>query len=452
MIHLAIAIFGILVTIFFVIGTHEAAHFMAARLFGVKVLKFSIGFGKTLFRFRDKHHTEYVFALIPLGGYVQMLDENEGKVPKNQLHLAYNRQPFYKKFLIVLAGPAMNIFCALVLYWLVFTIGFTTIKPIIGEVAPRSIAAEADLKPNQEITHVDGKATLTWTSILFRLIAHAGNNDKLVIEVKNPGNTQSETRVLDLSNWHLDELKPDPLKALGIEPFLPHVPLVVDTIQKKSPASLSKLQLGDEILAINKKSIKDWDELILIIYNNPDKTLFFTIKRDHKTLNIPVTTGYERTLTFKKYGYLGIAPTFEWPKEMLHKIQYGPLAAIPHAWRQVIDLTYLNLLLFGKVITGKISLQSLGGPVSIFENASEALNYGALAFISFLAFLSISIGVINLLPIPGLDGGHLFIQIIEFIMRRPVPEKFILLLYRLGLILLVLVLIQALANDILRMF
>lgn len=452
MLHILISILGILLTIFFVIGTHESAHFITARLMGVKVLRFSIGFGKTLFHWYDKKGTEYVLALIPLGGYIKMLDEGEGKVPQKELHLAFNRQPFYKKFLIVVAGPISNIFCALVLYWLIFTIGFTAVNPVIGTVNPRSIAAEGGLKANQKIIGIDNKTTQTWTSVMLRLLAHAGNQDYLKIEVENLSDKKTEIHILDLSNWHMNELTPDPLVSLGIKPYEPEIPLIIGVIAVKSPAASSKLQIGDKIIAINKIPIKNWDELMSTVIYHPAETVTFTIQRQGKIMNIPVTLGYQRNLLFQKSGHLGIGPNFQWPKELLHKIKYGPIEAVPHAWQEISDFTYLNLLLFEKMLTGKLSLASLGGPITIFESAGEALNYGFLSFIGFLAFLSIAIGVINLLPIPGLDGGHLFIQLVEAIIRRPVPEGILLLLYRLGFLFIFFLLIQALVNDVLRLY
>lgn len=352
-----ISIIGILLTIFFVIGTHETAHFIVARLLGVKVLRFSIGFGKALYRWHDKSGTEYVLALLPLGGYVKMLDENEEPVPNEQLPFAYNRQPFYKKFLIVLAGPLTNIFCAFILYWLIFMIGFITIKPIIDSITPNSLAAQAGLSANQEIIRIDNQPTTTWMGIMFRLLAHAGDQDHVLITVKNK--QVEQTHAVDLFTWRMNKLTPDPLSSIGIIPGA--------------------------------------------------------------------------------------------PKTAIHKIKYSPIAALTPAWREINDFTYYNLVILSKLITGKLSLQSLGGPITIFESAGDAFYYGLLPFLSFLAFLSISIGIINLLPIPGLDGGHLFIQIIEFIIRRPLPEAILATLYKLGILLLVFVLVQAMINDVLRL-
>lgn len=448
MLYILISILGILLTIFFVIGTHEYAHFITARLLGVKVVRFSIGFGKVLLRKKDKRGTEYVFSLIPLGGYVKMLDEDEEKVPPEELPYAYNRQPFYKKFLIVLAGPMMNLFCALILYWLIFMIGFTAVRPIIGTVDADSIAAAGKLAPKQEIVKVDDAKTHSWSSVVFRLLIHVGDKDQVRIETID-NNQRVNTHVLDLANWQMSDLTPDPLSSLGITPYQPEIPLIIGMIAANSPALASPLKVGDKIIKINETAINNWKDLLKTITDHPDETVNFTIMRDNKEIQIPVKLGSQGL--FKRLGYLGIAPNFRWPDELLHKIQYPPIKAFTRAWREIYQFTYFNFLLFGKLVTGKLSMKSLGGPITIFESAGDALNYGFMAFIGFLAFLSISIGVINLLPIPGLDGGHLFLQIVEKIIGRRIPNRVILLLYRFGFILLFLVLVQALVNDLLRM-
>lgn len=452
MLHLVISILGILITIFFVIGTHEAAHFLTARLLGVKVLRFSIGFGKALWRWHDKTGTEYVLALVPLGGYVKMLDQSEGEVPKEELHLAYNNQPFYKKFLIVSAGPLTNIFCAFVLYWLIFIIGFTTVKPLIGSVTPGSIAAQAGLKANQEIVKADDGSVSAWTGFMLRLISHAGDNDQMTMAVMNTGDHKIEQHTLDLATWQLNGLTPDPLTSIGITPYMPDIPLIIGKMTANSPATAANLRIGDKLMTVNNQPIKTWDVLIDMIIAHPDETMTFTVERDNKMITLPVVIGHKTNILFKKSGYLGIGPNFTLPKEMLREVKYGPLAAIPQAWDEIYDFTYFNFLLVGKLITGKLSMESLGGPITIFDTAGDALNIGLVSFLSFLAFLSVSIGVINFLPIPGLDGGHLFIQIVELIIRRPVPEKIMLGLYRLGFMLILFVLVVAVVNDLMRLY
>lgn len=448
---LTLSILGILLTIFFVIGTHEAAHFYTARLLGVKVLRFSIGFGKSLLRWHDRQGTEYVIALIPLGGYVKMLDESEGEVKPEEKKFAFNRQPFYKRFLIVLAGPLMNLFCAFVLYWLIYMIGFTAVKPIIGQVTPTSIAAQSGLSPNDEIISVDNRRTSSWSSIIFRLLVHMGNDDQVSIGVMKE-NHQKSIRTLNLSNWKVDGLAPDPLGSLGIVPYEPEVPLIIGIIAENSPAQTSDLKIGDKILKINGRAVSNWGDIIKNISEAPEQVLQFTVLRAGQRIQVPVTIGYKRSLFLKKSGYLGIAPNFKWPEKMLHRVHYGPIGALGRAAQEIGDFTYFNILLFGKLFTGKLSLQSLGGPITIFESAGDALNAGYLAFLAFLAFLSIAIGIINLLPIPGLDGGHLFIYIIEALIRRPIPPNVLELTFRLGFIFLILILIQALMNDILRLY
>jgi regulator of sigma E protease len=320
-------------------------------------------------------------------------------------------------------------------------------------VAPRSIAAESGLRAKQEIISIDGSKTPTWTSVIFRIIAHVGNQDHVKMDVQNLSNKHPtiETHVLDLSNWHLDALTPDPLTSLGITPYMPDIPLIIGTIANRSPAASSSLHIGDKLVAIDKKPIKNWDTLITTVMGHPGELVTVTVERKDQMLDVPITLGYQRTLFFAKTGYLGIGPHFEWPKDFFQEIKYGPITAIHHAWQEIYDFTYFNLLLFWKMLTGKLSLQSLGGPITIFQTAGNALNSGFVSFIGFLAFLSISIGIINLVPVPGLDGGHLIIQIIEFIIRRPVPEPVLSVLYRLGFLLLLFVIIQAFVNDILRL-
>lgn len=447
-----IAIIGIILTIFFVIGTHEAGHFFAARLLGVKVLRFSIGFGKKLFAWHDKQGTEYVVALIPLGGYVKMLDETEGDVPPAELTYAYNRQPLYKKSLIVAAGPLINFFCAIMLYWLIYVIGFTTVKPIIGQITPDSIAAASQLQANQVITQVDGHETLGWPNVLLRLLAHLGNQDRVSITTQSLQGKDIRTYELDLANWKINELTPDPLSALGLQPAEPSVPLVIGSVASDSPAQRAGLNVGDRVVAVDKKSVTLWSELIALIHHHPAQTMVFKVIRAGKPLDISINIGSKNHLFSKPTGYLGIGPQpFSVPGEWLQRIQFGPLTALHYAAQEVCDLVYFNFLILGKMLTGKLSLQSLGGPITIFETAGLSLNQGIIPFLAFLAFLSLSIGVINVLPIPGLDGGHLFFQCIEAIIRRPLPERYIILLFRLGFIFLFVILIQTVINDVLRL-
>ncbi len=450
MLYWLISILGIILTIFLVVGVHEFGHFLIARLVGVKVLRFSIGFGKALFRLHDKKGTEYVIAAIPLGGYVKMVDETEEEVAKKDLPFAYNRQPFWKKLAIVAAGPFFNLLFAFLIYCSLFLIGFIGIVPIIGQIKPDSIAAEAHVKPNQEIIRINDEKTPTWTSIIVSLLQNVGDKTEITLTTKELNSAKNNQYQLNLAHWKVDNLKPDPLDSLGIVPYEPKIPAMVGKISRHSTAQ-NLLKTNDKILAVNNQKIIDWYDLQEIIDKNPLKKLDFKILRDKKIMVIPIPVGSQRDLLFHQHGYIGFSPQFEWPKMLLRAQKYNLSGSISHAWYEIKIFTYLNFLVIGKLLTGKISFSSLGGPITIFESAGVALNHGFVQFFSFIAFLSISIGLINILPIPGLDGGHILFQLIEVIIRRPVPLRFQILFYRLGFIFLLLLITQALINDLQRL-
>jgi regulator of sigma E protease len=451
MLSVLISILGIIVTILLVIGVHEFGHFIVARLCGIKVLRFSIGFGKPLRRWHDKSGTEYVFAAIPLGGYIKMLDETEENVAPEDLPFSYNRQPLYKRVAVIIAGPVFNIIFAALLYWTLFIVGFTTIKPIIGEIKPQSIAAMAGLKPQEEIIQINNVPTSSWYSVTLKILMYSGDRSSMQVTTQAPQTKKTVDHTLDLTHWHMDELRPDPLDSLGITPYYPEIPTTIGVIQENSPAAQANLKIGDKILAIDNKPIKNWLDLVTLVSAAPNKSIQLKILRGNNTLIVPVTIGIQRSALFHKQGYLGIAPKITLKPELLRINKYGPLEAIPRAIEETGLFLKLNFIVFSKMITGKISLRSLGGPITIFESAGTALNQGITPFLGFLAFLSISIGFINILPIPGLDGGHLLFQVIEFIIRRPISVRTQVLFYRIGLILLMLLIVQAVANDIMRL-
>jgi regulator of sigma E protease len=446
---LVISILAILLTILLVVSVHEYGHFIFARLVGVKVLRFSIGFGKPFFHWYDKKGTEYALAPIPLGGYVKLLDENEGAVPADQLPFAYNRQPMYKRFLIAFAGPLFNIIFALILYWILFVTGFTTIVPITGDIAPHSIAYNAGMKSHEEIISINHAPTNNWMSITIRILMAAGDKGTMLVGVKEPHSGKIRVLSLQLANWHLDDLKPDPLQSLGISSYQLLIPAVIHTISEDSPA-LHKLMPGDKIISADSHPIKDWYDLVSVILSHPEQTLPFTLVRHGKVIHTTFTVGYKRNIFFHKQGFLGVAPEFVMPKELLRTEKYSLIEAVNHAWNEMYELTQLNFIIIGKMLTGKISIKSLGGPITIFEGAGTALNAGIAPFLGFLAFLSIAVGIINILPIPTLDGGHVLLQVIELIIRRPLSLRLQALFYRLGFIFIVLLLIQTLVNDFLR--
>jgi len=362
---------GIFLTVLMVVGVHELGHFLAARLLGIRVLKFSLGFGRELASFTDRKKTRYSLSLIPLGGYVSLLEESDAT--NEDRHQVFSRQPLWKRFSVIAAGPLTNLLFALLLYWIIFMTGFTSILPVTGEVTPHSIAKNAGMSSAQQITQVDGTEVKSWTGVMFRILDHIGNHDILKIETKNRHSNVTHHYTLDLSTWKLDPLKPDPLGSLGLSPWLPKI------------------------------------------------------------------SGKMNTQT----------PTL--PGWLLYKNKYDPLTAFRHAWQNTRDFSVLNLKMTVRILEGQLSLKSLGGPISIFGQAGQALHNGAVPFISFVAFLSIAVGIINILPIPGLDGGHLLFQIIESVTRRPISERLMALFQRIGIIFIVMIAIQAIVNDLMRL-
>lgn len=460
MIFWLLFIAAFLITMLVVVGIHEASHFAAAKLMGVKVLRFSIGFGKALCTYHDKSGTEYVFALIPLGGYVKMLGEEDTALSEEEKKQSYSAQPFYKKAVIIAAGPLSNFICALLLYTIIYSLGFTTVKPILGNITPQSIADKARLLPQQEITQVGGVNTPTWTKVIFQLVLHTGDRDALSVQTKtvcglttNKNRSACQEKVmqhqLDLSNWTLTGLKPDPLKTLGIEPYFPTIPLIIGNITPHSAAAKAGFALNDHLKKINHQPITSWEQLAKKIADAPAGQLTFDIMRQGK----PLILRADLTTPSTKNPRLGIAPSpVTIPDAMLQTVRYALPEAMHQAYLQCKELTYFNIVLLRKMLTGQLSLDTLGGPIAIFDTAGQSLNQGVLSFLVFLAFMNLSIGFINLLPIPGLDGGHLFLQLIECIIRRPLPPMIMEWLLRVGFLLLFLVFLRALFNDFLRLF
>lgn len=351
MLNTAISVIGILLTIFFIVGIHELGHFLTARMLGIKVLRFSIGFGKALYRWHDKKGTEYVLAAIPLGGYVKMLDETEETVAPEEAHLAFNRQPLIKKFAVVAAGPFANLVFAFAIYWVLFVVGFTSITPLIGAVTPNSIAAQAGLKPAEKIVRVENHQTTSWMSVAIQLLSYIGDKGPLSITTQK-ANQPERKYSLDITHWRMNDLQPDPISSLGLIPYSPEVPAVIGKILPGSPAEKFMLLPGDLIIAINTKPVKDWLAFTTMVDAHPDETLSFTVKRQGQIKTIAVTVEGKRDLKLNKHGFLGISPQFEWPKNLLHDNRYGPIDALQHAWQSTYDFTYLNLLVFGKLLTG----------------------------------------------------------------------------------------------------
>lgn len=433
------------------ITVHEYGHFLVARLCGVKVLRFSFGFGKVLARWHDKQGTEYAWSLFPLGGYVKMLDETEGDVPEKERHLAFNNKSVWARIAIIVAGPLFNFIFAFVALWLVLVIGIQSLAPMIETVKPGSIAAEAGLGPKQEILALDNKKITSWRDFQFALMPLLGSDEKVSISVKSLANGEKKTFILPLANWNLDAKKPDPLGSLGITPFIPTIPPIVGEVLDDSPAKAAGLQAGDVIKTVDGKPLEDWLNLVDYVKQHPGAPLILLIARQGQVENVKLQIG-TKVSDGQKEGFLGVrSQKVDWPPQWLRVQRQGPVEAMGTAFTQTIDLTGATFSLIGRFITGKLALQSISGPVGIAQGAGESARTGFTYYLSFLALVSISLGVLNLLPIPMLDGGHLLYCLMEIVRRRPLSEEVRSAGIYVGLLFMMALMILALSNDISRL-
>jgi regulator of sigma E protease len=444
------SIIAFIITIGILVSFHEYGHFLVARLCGVTVEQFSIGFGPALWRRRSKKsNTEYRIGVIPLGGYVKMLDERDGPIKKDQQSFAFNRQAVWKRALIVLAGPVFNFILAFIAYWLIFIVGFKQVIPQIGSVEPASIAAQAGLQVGQQFIQIDENNVYSWDDVQTRLLTHIGASNPVKITVEQ--NNQATTLWLNLSQWRLEGRRPDVFSSLGIEPYIPATPAVINEISANSPAQQAGLLVGDEIKQVGKQSIHDWQTLLTFIQSHPGEKIVFTVLRQNKLQQVPVLIGIKYD-DERAYGYLGIVSApYPWPDTMLHAVRYSAWAALPKAATKTWQMTQLSVELVAKMLTGQISWQGLSGPIGIAQGAGYSASLGVLSFLGFLALISISLGVINLVPLPLLDGGQLLICLLEGLLRRPLPERVLQMGVRLSVFFLIGVMTLALYNDIMRL-
>lgn len=434
------------------IAVHEFGHFWAARRLGVRVLRFSIGFGKPLLRHvSPRDGTEYVLSAIPLGGYVKMLDEQEGEVPEAQKHLAFNRQPLWKRCIIVTAGPFFNFLFAVLVYWAIFVVGDVGTRAVVGEVVPQSTAAAARFAPGDELLAVADRPTPTWEAALFALMAGVLNGEDLPVRVRDERGLEL-VRILD--GDALAGLPDDPalLANLGLSPARPVLPAIIGELTPGDPASQAGLLPGDLVRHVNGEPIAHWNDLVEIVRDHPGRPLRLEIERDseqHEFLIIPRAMqlgGWE-------IGRIGAAARI--PPHLFDayraEVRLGPITALSAAIGKTADMSLLMLRVIGRMLIGKASVENLGGPISIAETAGKSASYGLSYFVKFLAVVSISLGVLNLLPIPILDGGHLLYFAIEAIKGSPLSEQMQLQGQRVGLALLAALMTLAFYVDILRL-
>ena len=440
-----------IITILVIILIHELGHFTVAKLCKVKVVRFSIGFGKTLLSYTSKAGTEYRLALLPLGGYVKMLgDDGAYQLSVAELSQAYDHQPVYKRMAIVIAGPITNFLLAVLLFWVVFMHGIVHYAPVVGTVLSNSIAAKAGLQANDEIIKVNQQVTSNWQQVLMAIVKKSGDENGMTVTVRRA--LQNKSLTLPLKTWVLDKKSPKFLYSLGIVPYQPVWPARVYRVLPKTAAAKFGLRRDDKIVAINGEQVTDMLMLNRFIQRHARQKITLTIRRQQQQLKLTAVVGV-RKLNDKEVGFLGFeAYPPKWPKWMARRVNFSPWAAILPAVKQTWALTEFNLIVLGKLIVGKISLYSLGGPISIVQMASTASQAGWLIYVSFVAFISVTIGFINLLPIPGLDGGHMLYLVIEAIRRKPVSMRVQMWGFKLGLFILLFLMLHATINDLLRLF
>ena len=437
---------GILVTI------HEYGHFWVARRCGVKVLRFSVGFGRALYSWRDRHGTEFVLAAIPLGGYVKMLDEREGDVAPEDAKYAFNRQSVGKRIAVVVAGPLANFLFAIVAYWLLFVVGVNTVVPVIGDVKPDSMAARAGLQKGQEITAVGDVRTTTWQAINIQLLGYIGDSGELLLTTRALNGEIEQRSTLLLDNWLRGVEQPDPLEDMGVKPYVPPIPPIVGQVLEQSAGERAGLKAQDKITTLDGDAIDEWQTFVAKIKAHPQQPVLLGVERDNQSLLITVTPDAKQLETGEVVGYLGVgAKAFEWPAEMRRDIKYSVFSAWAPALGRTWEMSALTLASLKKMLVGMISIKNLSGPITIAKVAGASAQYGLSAYLGFLALLSVSLGVLNLLPIPVLDGGHLAYYIIEAVKGSPVSEKIQLAGFKVGLFLVIGLMVLALYNDLMRL-
>jgi len=436
------------VTLGILVAFHEFGHFWVARRCGVKVLTYSVGFGKAIWSRVARDGTRYQVGIIPLGGYVRMLDERVDEVSEQDKHVSFNAQSVYKRFAIVAAGPIANFILAVAVLWLMFGIGVPTVKPIIGDVAPGSIAAQADFVEGSEIVKVDNVEAYDWQQVQLGLMSAIGN-DELSITVSSPDGT-IQKKTLNISQWQFDPETETTFGSLGIQVYRPNVSTTLAQVVDDSPAQQAGLEAGDKVTELNGQPLESWQQLTGTIAESAGVALTLTIERQGAEQKITVIPG-ERERGSDVIGYLGIAPEVgELPEGYVFNHQYGIVGGLRKGAEQTWELMVVSVKMIGKLITGDVSVKNLAGPLSIAEGAGVSASSGFVYFLSFLALLSVNLGIINLVPLPMLDGGHLAFFVAEWVRGKPVSEKVQDICYRIGGALVFALMIIAISNDIMR--
>ena len=434
------------------IVVHEYGHYIVARLCRVKVLRFSVGFGRPLALWRlGPDRTEWVLAAIPFGGYVKMLDEREGAVPAAELERAFNRQRVWKRFAIVLAGPLFNFAFAVLVYAGLFMYGLPEARPVLAAPPAGSAAAAAGVHAGDTVHAIDGEPITTWQELRWRVLQAALERKPLQLETLDERG-HIATQTLELGGFPASEVESDVLERVGLRLYRPPLAAVLGQIVPGGAAERAGLRAGDRILRVDAQPIENWEAFVNVIRSHPGDALALTIERAgaRETLQVvpdAVSAGAARI------GRIGAGPQQPegYADKLVVRVRYGPFASLTRASAKTADIALFSLKMLGKMLIGEVSWRHLSGPVTIADFAGQSASLGWVSYLTFLALISISLGVLNLLPIPLLDGGHLMYYAIEIVKGRPVSERFMELGQRVGLALLLVMMAFAFYNDLNRL-
>ncbi len=447
-----ITLISFVVAIALLVVFHEYGHYWVARRCGVKVLVFSLGFGKVIYRKRFRSSdTEWVVSAIPLGGYVKMLDEREGEVIPCELNQAFNRKPVLQRMAIVVAGPVANFLLAIVLYWILFMHGVPGLRPVLGEVPQGTPAAQAQLHAGEIIVSINGEAIPSWQELRWKLLTLALESGEVRVETtSDQGATAFHT--LSLSGLKARDLEGEFLDKLGLQLNQPPLLPIIGKLTETGEAARAGMLEGDRVLRVNGETVTSWGDLVARVRTHPGQALLLEIDRGGLSQTISVTP---QVVTESKnvVGKIGAAPEVDqaaW-KSMFTEVSYGPLDATGHALQKTVDTALISLKMLGKMVVGEVSLKNLSGPITIADYAGQSAHMGLVAYLGFLALISISLGVLNLLPVPLLDGGHLLYYVAELLKGSPVSERAWELGQKIGIALLGTLMVFAIYNDINRL-
>lgn len=434
------------------IAIHEFGHYFVARKLGVKVLVYSIGFGPTILKWTSKQSgIQYQLSALPLGGYVKMLDEREENVAEADLPYAFNRQHPWKRIAIVAAGPLINLIFAILLFWVLFLPSQEQLNTRVGKVLADTPAAAAQMQVGDKITAIDGTPVTTWEKLNFALVDRVGESGKIQVQAERAG--EIKTFSLPIQNF-LNDQSQSPLDVLGFTPYRPQIPAIVSKLSEDGAAIRQGMQVGDQIIAIDGVKMNDWYDVVQVVQASPEKLLKVDVLRNNQVQQLEVMPQGKRDNMGNVSGVLGVQSDpgkIVIPEDYKQTIQYSPSEALLMAVDKTGQLSSMILNSIVKMVRGLIGLDNLSGPITIAKVAGQSAEMGWQTFISFMALMSVSLGILNLLPIPMLDGGHLVYYFIELIRGKPVSEQIQLVGLKIGMVLLGSMMFLALFNDIMRL-